>query len=194
MNTQRPTVAPQFIAAMVESTPDRVRRRLDRTPDVAATWDWQAGEEIWSVQTGSETVTLPRGHVASLEQVACTCLLSPSCFHVLACLTRLEVAVIESVQGEETADEPTSPALEEDVVESDEKQQHAARELANSVSQLLRVGVANAGVVVQSGLLRAVHQCRAEGLHRLAALGLRVIAGTSEFRARCAGIGPGSTC
>jgi hypothetical protein len=56
---------------------------------------------------------------------------------------------------------------------------------------LLRVGVANAGVVVQSGLLRAVHQCRAEGLHRLAALGLRVIAGTREFRARALASDPG---
>src|SRR5262249_2272540 len=72
----------------------------------------------------------------------------------------------------------------EDVVEPDEKQQHAVREVVNNVAQLLRVGVANAGVVVQSGLLRSVHQCRAEGLHRVAALGLRVIAGISEIRVR----------
>lgn len=185
MSTERPTIAPRLIAAMIESTPERVRRRLDPTPDAAASWDWQAGDEVWSVQTGGETVTLPRGHVVSVDQLTCTCLLSPRCFHVLACLTRLEVAIVESVPAAETGPfEPASPEAGEDVVEPDDKQQHAARELVNNVAQLLRVGVANAGVVVQSGMLRAIHQCRAEGLHRLAALGLRVIAGTSEFRAR----------
>jgi hypothetical protein len=77
-----------------------------------------------------------------------------------------------------------TPEEREDVVEPDEKQRHAARELVKAVAQLLAVGVANAGVVVQSGLLRAVHQCRADGMHRLAGLGLRVVAGTREFRAR----------
>jgi hypothetical protein len=185
MSTKRPTVSPELIAALIESTPDRVRRRLDRTPEAAASWQWQVSEEAWSVDTGGETVTLPHGHVIRVEQLACTCLLSPRCFHVLACLTRLEVAIVESPQAEPREQaEPASPNEGEDVVEPEEKQQHATRELVNNVGQLLRVGVANAGVVVQSGLLRAVHQCRADGLHRLAALGLRVIAGTSEFRAR----------
>jgi hypothetical protein len=184
MSKPRPTVAPQLIAAMIESTPERVRRRLDRTPDVAAGWDWQAGDEVWSVQTAGETVTLPRGHVVSVDQLAFSCLLSPRCFHVLACLTRLEVAIAESAPAEEAL------AAAEDVIEPDEKQKQAARELVNSVALLLRVGVANAGVVVQSGLLRAVHQCRAEGLHRLAALGLRVSAGVGEFRTRAVASDP----
>src|SRR6516162_10032121 len=183
MSAKRPTVSPELIAALIESTPDRVRRRLDRTPEAAASWQWQVSEEAWSVDTGGETVTLPHGHVIRVEQLACTCLLSPRCFHVLACLTRLEVAIVESPQAEPREQaEPASPNEGEDVVEPEEKQQHATRELVNNVGQLLRVGVANAGVVVQSGLLRAVHQCRAEGLHRLAALGLRVIAGISEIR------------
>ena len=185
MNAQRPTVSPKLIAAMIESTPDRVRSRLDRTPAAAASWDWQASEDAWSVHTGAETVTLPHGHLAGMEQLACTCLLSPRCFHVLACLAHLEVAIVESVPVDRTeAVELATPEEREDVVECDEKQRHAARELVNNVAQLLQVGVANAGVVVQSGLLRAVHQCRADGLHRLAGLGLRVVAGTREFRAR----------
>jgi hypothetical protein len=185
MSTERPTVSPELMAAMIESTPDRVRRRLDRTPDAAASWAWQASDDAWAVDTGGETVTLPRGHVVAIEQLACTCLLSPRCFHVLACLTRLEIAIVESQQSEPREHvEPACLDAGEDVVEADEKQQHAARELVGNLAHLLRVGIANAGVVVQSGLLRAVHQCRAEGLHRLAALGLRVIAGTSEFRAR----------
>jgi hypothetical protein len=170
---------------MIESTPDRVRRRLDRTPDAAASWDWQEKDQAWSVSAGEETVTLTRAHVVSVEQITCTCLLSPRCFHVLACLTRLEVAVIEPAATTETIPgEPASPDTEEDVFLTTDRQRHAAQELVVNLSQLLRIGVAHVGVVVQSGLLRAVHQCRAEGLHRLAALGLRVIAGTREFRAQ----------
>lgn len=185
MNRDRPTVSPELIAAMIERAPDRVRRRLDSSPNAAASWNWQVSEEAWSVDTGGETVTLPLGHAASVEQLTCTCLLSPRCFHVLACLARLEVALAESPQPEQREPvEPTARDRAEDVVEVEEKQRLAACELAESLAQLLRVGVASAGVVVQSGLLRAVHECRADGLYRLAALGLRVIAGTSEFRAR----------
>lgn len=187
MNAKRPTVSPQLVASMIESTPDRVRSRLDRTPTAAATWSWEVSAEAWSVQTGAETVTLPHGHVAGIEQLACTCLLAPRCFHVLACLTSLEVATLESLVAE-PIEEVESPTFDEsvDVVEPEEKQRRSARELVSNVAKLLQIGVANAGVVVQSGLLRAVHQCRADGLHRLAGLGLRVVAGTSEFRARAA--------
>jgi hypothetical protein len=185
MNANRPTISPNLIAAMIESTPDRVRTRLDRTPDAAASWTWQGNADAWSVHTGAETVTLPHGHVVSMEQLACTCLLSPRCFHVLACLTCLEVTIVESAPAERSEEvERPAPDEGEDLVESEEKQQRSARELVKNVAQLLQIGVANAGVVVQSGLLRAVHQCRADGLHRLAGLGLRVAAGTSEFRAR----------
>ena len=191
MSAERPTVSPDLIAAMIESTPDRVRRRLDRTPDAAASWNWRAGEATWSVETGGETVTLPHGHVMGVEQLACTCLLSPRCFHVLACLTRLEVALVGTPQADER-EQVASATVDaaEELVEPAESQRHAARELVAGVTQLLRVGVASSGVVVQSSLLRAVHQCRAEGLHRLAALGLRVISGTSEIRARAPAADP----
>ena len=185
MNAKRPTVSPNLVAALIESTPDRVRARLDRAPSAAASWTWQANVEAWSVNTGTETVTLPHGHVVDMEQLACTCLLSPRCFHVLACLTCLEVAIAESAPAERSEEvESPAPNEAEDLVEPEEKQRRSARELVKNVAQLLNVGVANAGVVVQSGLLRAVHQCRADGLHRLAGLGLKVVAGTSEFRAR----------
>jgi hypothetical protein len=107
-------------------------------------------------------------------------------------LTRLEVTILESPQAmDKGAEEPASLETDEDVVELADKQRCAARELIGSLAQLLRAGVANAGVVMQSGLLRGVHQCRAEGLHRLAALGLRVVAGSREFRARAPASDPG---
>src|SRR6516225_3689530 len=118
MSAKRPTVSPELIATIIESTPDRVRRRLDRTPNAAASWDWQASEAAWSVDTGGETVTLPHGHVLSMEQLTCTCLLSPKCFHVLACLTHLEVVIVEPLQTEQREQvEQVSSDAGEDVVE-----------------------------------------------------------------------------
>src|SRR5262249_20828750 len=148
MSAERPTVSPQLLAALIDSTPDRVRRRLDSAPDAAKSWEWQASKEAWAINTGGETVTLPHGHVVGVEQFACTCLLSPRCFNVLACLTSLKAAVVESAQPE-TVEQPVPAAAETDQgddVEPDEKQQHAARALIDSMGQLLRVGAANAGV------------------------------------------------
>ncbi len=191
MNASRPTVAPELIAAMIESTPDRVRRRLDRTPDVAEGWSWGPGESSWAVETGGETVTLPHGLITTVEQITCTCLLSPRCFHVLACLTRLEVALGEPDGAEETEQIATAAEdASEDLIEPTEGQRRAANELVASATRLLRVGIANSGIVLRSDLLRAIHQCRAEGLHRLAALGLRVIAAIGEIRSRAAAADP----
>jgi hypothetical protein len=184
-------VSPELVAAMIESTPDRVRRRLDQAPNAATGWHWQEVEHGWSISAGGETVTLPHGHIADAGQIACTCLLSPGCFHVLACLTRLQTAIVETACAEEgQQDEPECADSEEDVVLLEDNQRSAARELTGRLTDLLRIGVANAGVVVQSGLLRAIHQCRADGLHRLAALGLRVMAGTGDFRSRAAAADP----
>lgn len=183
MSTPRPTVAAQLVAAMIETTPDRVRRRLDQAPTAAAGWTWQATAEAWAVDTGGETVILPLGHVAVAESVRCTCLLSPRCFHVLACLTSLEVQVVATEAAIAATAEP-DVADEDDVVPPGNTQRACARDLVAAVAQVLTIGAANAGVVVQSGLLRAVHQCRAEGLHRLAAIGLRVLTGITELRAR----------
>lgn len=190
MSASRPTVAPELIAAMIESTPDRVRRRLDRAPDVAEGWSWGPGESSWTVETGGETVILPHGLISAVEQVSCTCLLSPRCFHVLACLTRLEVALGEPGQQEDEQVVSAAEDASEDLIEPTEGQRRAVNELVVSVRRLLRVGIANSGVVLQSDLLRAIHQCRAEGLHRLAALGLRVIAAISEIRSRAATADP----
>jgi hypothetical protein len=215
MSDARPTVSPQLVATVIESAPDRVRRRLDRTPDAAAGWEWRLSDDGWSVDTGGEMVRLPPNRIQSLDQVSCTCLLTPNCFHVLAILTALRVALANGAEAVSADDEVTTRARraseadgpegtvlqealsypshriesattrqDEDLVQPTATQQRAAGDLTAAVAQLLRVGVANAGVVVQSGLLRAVHQCRAEGLHRAAAVGLRVLAGTSQFRAR----------
>ena len=173
------TVDSQLIAKVFEDAPDRVRRRLDRNPTAADDWGWQQSGDACTIDTGSETVTISRRHIDSLEQVSCTCLLAPRCFHVLACMSRLRVTA-----EDEASEDRTEPAATEavDLIEISDAQGAAARQMTKSLSGLLRTGVANAGVVALSTLMRAVHQARAEGLHRLAAIGLRIITGVGRVR------------
>ncbi|PQO41066.1 hypothetical protein [Blastopirellula marina] len=186
MSENRPKVSGSLVATIIESAPDRVRRRLDRSPDEAMKWDWQFQGDTWQVDTGGETVYLAAGEIRTLEEVRCTCLLSPNCFHVMACLTVLETQTVEPtaaepptvhVEEEGPDDQPPTDALSD-------KQRQTAQALEQSVARVLQVGVSNAGVTIQAGLQRSVHQCRAVGLHRAASLGIRVISGVTQFRAR----------
>jgi hypothetical protein len=190
MSDSRPTVDPVVVATAIDGAPDRVRRRLDRTPDAAATWDWTCSQKGWTVQAGEEIVQLPTAHVAALDQVSCSCLLAPNCFHVMACLTGLEVSAAEDLPSETASEESVAESDGTESVLPDELQMRAADDLATSLRRLLNVGITGAGVAVQSGLMRAVHQGRAAGLHRAAAVGLRVIEGTRQVRRRAAAADP----
>jgi hypothetical protein len=213
MNESRPTVLPLVIANAVERAPERVRRRLDREPTAAAAWQWHCRELLWEVEAGGERIQLPRGCVERLEQVVCSCLLAPNCFHVLACLTSLaiaEEAAEASHDRDSLADGKAIPeersveiaartaegkstlvAGESEWRELSDEQRLAASSLREAVEKLLRVGAAAAGVVIQSSVLRAAHACRAEGLPRAAELALRVVGGVGSYRARSADADPG---
>ncbi|MEM9187201.1 MAG: hypothetical protein AAGB00_11970 [Planctomycetota bacterium] len=196
MSEQRPRVAPEALASLVARAPDRVRRRLDRSPRAAAEWAWSRGADGWSIDTGGETVTLPLEAVDSSDAVRCTCLLSPACYHTLACLTTLAVedAQVDASQGEpeagakeQASGSPSrATAASGTTITVTDGQLVASEGMLVAAAQLLRVGVANAGLVTQSGLLRAVHQCRAEGMHRLAGIAIRVIEGARRHRDRAA--------
>ncbi|MBV1850214.1 hypothetical protein [Catellatospora tritici] len=58
-----------------------------------------------------------------------------------------------------------------------ERQRAAADGLWRAAVAVLEAGLSGSGVVLRSGLLRAVHECRAQGLHRAAAAGLRTANG-----------------
>ncbi|MCA9067305.1 MAG: hypothetical protein KDA84_00170, partial [Planctomycetaceae bacterium] len=51
----------------------------------------------------------------------------------------------------------------------------AAELMWKSAAAILATGARAAGTLLQSHLLRAIHECRSQGLHRLAAAGLRVM-------------------
>lgn len=186
MSDSKPTVDPSVVATAVDGAPDRVRRRLDRAPDAAAGWEWISDGKEWEIAAGNEIVKLAAGHIDSLDQVSCSCLLSPNCFHVMACLTALEVGGVSVIVAADQ--QPPSPDTDDthdaDKLLPSDTQQNAAANLIVSIDRLMNVGVSSAGVTVQSGLMRAVHQCRADGLHRASAIGLRVLEGTRQIRRR----------
>lgn len=194
MSQSRPTVDPIVVSTAIDGAPDRVRRRLDRTPNAAAQWDWTPEDGGWSVAAGNETVELPADHVGGIDQVSCSCLLAPNCFHIMACLTALEVITSETDLHEATGPDIADSQHASDTVTADPTQQRTAAELDESIHRLLNVGINGAGVAVQSGVIRAVHQCRAVGLHRLATIGLRIIDGTRQVRRRAQESDPIQLC
>lgn len=172
----RPRIHPNVFASIAESAPDRVRKKLDKEPTVAHDWVWALEGTTWTIDAGSEKVTLEIAEnvIAKAEQVGCSCLLSPRCFHVLSVLSVLELAdaiAVETPIAQETADddEEKLPA------ELSEDQKAAARSMWNAAAAILATGARAAGTLLQSQLLRAIHECRSVGLHRLGSAGVRVM-------------------
>lgn len=185
MSETRPTVSGVLVATIIESAPDRVRRRLDRSPDEATKWEWKAKGDSWQIDTGGETVKFAANEISALDQVSCTCLLTPNCFHVMACLTVLETHTEGEVSSEAEAELDARVIANEPAHEMiSEKQRQTAQILETSIAKVLQVGIANAGVTLQAGLQRSVYQCRAVGLHKAASLGIRVMTGITQFRSR----------
>ena len=169
---------------MTEDAPARVRRKLDKSPDAAESWVWKNSGEKWSIEAGGETVELaaPDGVVTSIEQIGCSCLLSPRCYHLLACL---------SVMPLTDGDEQETAELETQAEDSDaaaelpvltEAQTKAAGLLWEEAAKLIATGARSAGSLSQAHWMRALHECRSVGLHRLAASGLRVLQQIRQLR------------
>ena len=93
MKNFRPTITPDLLATIIDSVPNRVRRRLDKEPNAAEQWQWNVQSEQITVEAGSEVVRIDMSNrpIQQLEQLNCTCLLSPKCYHVLACVHVLDV-------------------------------------------------------------------------------------------------------
>lgn len=191
----RPSVSAKVAAEIILAAPDRVRRRLDRTPAKALEWNWSRSATGWTVDTGSEQVTLPLTQVTALDHVSCTCLLSPNCFHLLACVSSLPTVEAHEEANYEDVDDSQDESQETHTAVRDEEgdagrvrpasdQLAAAAMMSACLRQVLAVGVANAGVVLQAGLLRAIHGCRTHGLYRAASLGARVLTGLRQVRKR----------
>ena len=181
--SDRPAISPAIVAAVTEDAPARVRRKLDKSPDAAESWAWSNSGETWSIEAGGETVelTAPDGVVTSIEQIGCSCLLSPRCYHLLACLSVMPL----TNGGEEEAAETQTPAGDSDAAEVPaltEAQSKAAGLLWEEAAKLIATGARSAGSLSQAHWMRALHECRSVGLHRLAASGLRVLQQIRQLR------------
>ncbi len=171
-----PHIQPQVLAAIAESVPARLRKKLDKNPAAAKDWDWSQSESRWTIDAGNEQVHLETvdNAITLAEQVSCSCLLSPRCFHVLSVLSVLELADASQI-------EPPIPDQDEDAEpeeipeEFSAAQTEAALVMWNAAATILATGARAAGTLLQSHLLRAIHECRSQGLHRLQAAGLRVM-------------------
>lgn len=201
----RPSVAANVVAEVTENAPGRVRRKLDKDPTAADAWEWSVDGADCVVGTGSETVRFcvdERGQVARTDDVVCSCLLSPRCFHVLACLSVMEISGGEEPETDATAsgesesaeqpepEEPLSAAETQETFAFSDDQLRAAEMVWSEAADFLASGARSAGVLLQSRLLRAIHECRAVGLHRLANAGLRVTTSTRQLRAGDAEFSP----
>lgn len=190
MEQQRPLIAPRLLASLIEQAPGRIRKRLDSSPQAAESWVWQPGEQRWKIDAGGQTVTLrPRnGRLDALDQVECTCLLSPKCFHLLACLTQLPTATPSDHTagdgtdvGEEDAGESASHTARRVAVSR--PMRNAAEESWKAVQSVLQAGGRACGTLIQATLLRASHDCRTAGLPSLANQLLRIVEGIRRVRA-----------
>ncbi len=198
--THRPTIAPAVLAAIISAAPERLQKRLDREPRAADAWEWSETNGQWTVHAGEESVRIPAGVIRDVAQVQCSCLLSPRCFHVLAVLNVAEIAGVDEVSsgavvpeyevGSETPSEPISPQETRDseghsageLPSLTEAQHRSAKLMFEACAGILATGLRAAGALLQSRLLRAIHECRSEGLHRIAAGGLRLMNNLRQLR------------
>ncbi|MET9100999.1 hypothetical protein [Streptomyces antibioticus] len=212
MNAELPPVAPEVVAAAVESLTARLRKKLDAAIESYAALPVTAADGAVRVRCGEDAeVTLtpgPSGAVTDAAQAVCGCLLAPRCLHRAAVLGACPVA------DAETLTEPAGPAEKDEKDEqngsegpvpvtsdtqgdpapgSDETsapapptpaQVTAAAGLWAAAAAVLAAGVPAAGAVPQAELLRAAHTARLAGLHRAEAAALRVVRGLRGARAR----------
>jgi hypothetical protein len=193
MSDQRPAIAPLVLAAIIEAAPGRVRNRLDKQPAAAESWDWRRTAAGWEIQVGEEHVRIEaeQGLIRTVDQVRCSCLLSPRCFHVLACVSVLKTAGNDNASGAESAPttEPTAnpAAAEMPAAESpppSAERQRAAIGVREALAGILRVGARASGALLQSALLRAGHKCRAVDLPMLGNAALRIAEEVRRVRAQ----------
>lgn len=204
----RPKISPTLLAQLVGQAPGRVRKRLDSDPGVANQWDWSCQEKEWSIRTQDETVHLSTSDgvgeiVSSLSDVGCSCLLSPKCFHILACCSVLEIHThasddVEDSFKEIAADEGDAMGLASDTsaatrrgaaveiarIEVSEGIRAAARSATSLLEQLLRIGARYSGVLLQTELLRAAHQCRATEFVTLSHALIGIVEGIRRIRSQ----------
>lgn len=174
--SDRPPIAPAAAAALLAAVPPRLIKKLDADPELATKWTW-----------ADSTVTTPNGEVVTLATTAgivtdarCSCLLAPRCLHVAAVVSLLKPADPESAPAAGSA--PSSVSIS-DRIPLGADHRDAIALAWRAAAALVATGADATGTAAQASLLRAIHGCRAAGLHRAAAAATRVLAQIRELRA-----------
>lgn len=87
----RPRIAAGLLASITGAVPPRLQKKLDENPKVADSWTWseQGDQVVVTTDKGERVLLSPgAGAIEEPQQIACTCLLSPRCLHILAVATR----------------------------------------------------------------------------------------------------------
>lgn len=172
------------MAEIAETAPRRLVRKIDATPDLAEGWTWRLGAENTTVKTDKgEVVTLRASRLRRIEELSCTCLLSPRCLHVLAVASALELDADADgaseppteAEGAERGEDPGAFEIRPDQIE-------AATSAYEAASDILIAGGDASGSLTQAELLRAVHSCRVVGLHRVSRAGVKVVRSLRDLR------------
>ena len=194
----RPKITPTLLAELTEQAPDRLRRKLEKKPELAHDYVWEASGDTWTINTGNETVTFSPadGLLSAMDHVACTCLLAPKCLHILASANALSLGEGQTAEAPNDGPdaEPSADVEPDSPVDVTDGQREAAKALREAATVLLDHGAAHARMTVVAELLRAVHQCRVEGLHRAAAAGLRAAESARMLRDQSKGFDLESLC
>jgi len=198
----RPAISAEVLSAVMGAVPPRVSKRLDAAPRIADGWPWTFGEAI-TVSAGDETVSLAATGIFRAEDAACSCLLAPRCFHLVAVLTVLPLA--EGTPPEARGEDNVAPSMEHRAPPGAQRgsptpaegtgTQHEdaaltlaeraiARDVGRLAATLLSDGLAKVSTVRLGELLRAVHTCRREGLFRLESATLGVYESVRDLRAK----------
>ncbi|MCA2225973.1 SWIM zinc finger family protein [Nonomuraea aurantiaca] len=100
--TSLPPVAPQVVAAAVESLTSRLRKKLDAAIEQYAAVPVVADAEGIRITCGEDAVVTltpgPSGAIVDDDQARCSCLLAPRCLHRAAVLSACPVADPESME------------------------------------------------------------------------------------------------
>ncbi|MEU0275643.1 hypothetical protein ABZ129_28070, partial [Streptomyces sp. NPDC006307] len=192
-------MAAEVVATALDLLPARLRKRVDGAVAKAADWPVERTADGVLVRAGDDTVvtltTADGGVVASADAAVCSCLLAPACLHRAAVLSRAPVAEEGPAAAAAAPEKQTAPGP--DTSEGASSEPVAAREgggglttvqtaalhaLGDAAVTVLVAGVAGAGAVVRAELLRAAHSARLAGLHRPAAVAVRVARRLGEAR------------
>lgn len=184
--TDGPHITPDALASFTALVPPRLTKRLDAAPRLAAAWPCSQEGTRWIVATdGEDRVTVTGDLIKSIDQVSCTCLLSPRCLHVLAVLSLRPLADAEADAAQEapattaSTDGTTAPAAPPTV---DERTREVARQIHELATAILWSGLASVSVARLGQLLRAVHDARRQGLPALENALLTVVDDARKLR------------